>query len=106
MFVTYALYSKKYNKIYIGYTTDLIDRFYSHNIHSTKGYTKNFRPWIVVYVEFHELKSTAMHVKNNSNPAEEEILLGNKLSSSGSYPSADGRTFESCPRYKGKASQK
>jgi len=60
MFVTYALYSKKYNKIYIGYTTDLIDRFYSHNIHSTKGYTKNFRPWIVVYVEFHELKSTAM----------------------------------------------
>lgn len=60
MFVTYALYSKKYNKIYIGYTTDLIDRFYSHNIHSTKGYTKNFSPWIVVYVEFHELKSTAM----------------------------------------------
>ena len=64
MFVTYALYSKKYNKIYIGYTTDLIDRFYSHNIHSTKGYTKNFRPWIVVYVEFHELKSTAMQREN------------------------------------------
>jgi putative endonuclease len=59
MFVTYALYSEKYNKIYIGYTADLIDRFYSHNIHSTKGYTKNFRPWIVVYLEFHELKSTA-----------------------------------------------
>jgi putative endonuclease len=64
MYVTYALYSKKYNKIYIGYTTDLIDRFYSHNIHSTKGYTKNFRPWIVVYVEFHELKSTAMQREN------------------------------------------
>jgi putative endonuclease len=59
MFVTYALYSEKYNKIYIGYTADLIDRFYSHNIHSTKGYTKKFRPWIVVYLEFHELKSTA-----------------------------------------------
>jgi putative endonuclease len=59
MFITYALYSKKYNKIYIGYTIGLIDRFYSHNIHSTKGYTKNFRPWIVVYLEFHELKSTA-----------------------------------------------
>ncbi len=64
MYVTYALYSKKYNKIYIGYTADLIDRYYSHNIHSTKGYTKNFRPWIVVYVEFHELKSTAMQREN------------------------------------------
>ena len=64
MYVTYALYSKKFNKIYIGYTADLIDRYYSHNIHSTKGYTKNSIPWIVVYVEFHELKSTAMQREN------------------------------------------
>ena len=28
MFVTYALYSQNFNKIYIGYTADLIDRFF------------------------------------------------------------------------------
>ena len=60
MFVTYALYSQNFNKIYIGYTADLIGRFYTHNVLSTKGYTQNFRPWMVVYVEFHDLKSTAL----------------------------------------------
>ncbi|MFA9211958.1 MAG: GIY-YIG nuclease family protein [Moraxellaceae bacterium] len=46
--------------MYIGYTADLIGRFYTHNVLSTKGYTQNFRPWMVVYVEFHDLKSTAL----------------------------------------------
>jgi len=60
MFVTYVLYSEKFDKIYIGYTSDLVDRFNSHNYLSSKGFTYNFRPWIVIYVEFHETKSTAM----------------------------------------------
>lgn len=51
MFVTYTLYSPAFDKIYIGYTSDLIDRYYSQNFLFTKGFTKNFRPWIVVYVE-------------------------------------------------------
>ena len=60
MFVTYVLYSAKYDSIYIGYTSDLINRFHSHNELSKKGYTARFRPWIVTYVEFFELKSCAM----------------------------------------------
>ena len=60
MFVAYALYSSKFDKIYIGYTSDLIDRFKSHNFHSPKGFTKKFRPWIVIYVDFFETKSAAM----------------------------------------------
>jgi putative endonuclease len=60
MFVTYVLYSEKFDKIYIGYTSDLVDRFNSHNYLSSKGFTANFRPWIVIYVEFHETKSKAM----------------------------------------------
>ena len=60
MFVTYVLYSEKFDKIYIGYTADLVNRFNSHNYFSSKGFTSNFRPWIVIYVEFHETKSTAM----------------------------------------------
>ena len=42
----YVLYSKKHNKIYIGYTSDLQDRFRSHNELATKGYTEKYRPWI------------------------------------------------------------
>ena len=60
MFVTYVLYSATYNKIYIGYTSDLIDRFYSHNEFGTKGYTFKFRPWEVIHVEFFETKQEAM----------------------------------------------
>ena len=60
MFVTYVLYSSNHDKIYIGYTSDLIDRYHSHNEFSTKGYTIKFRPWQVVYVEFFESKLEAM----------------------------------------------
>jgi putative endonuclease len=60
MYVVYVLHSQKFDKIYIGYTSDLIDRFMSHNKLSTKGFTANFRPWKVIYVEFIENKSMAL----------------------------------------------
>lgn len=47
--VCYVLYSKKHEKIYIGYTSNLIGRFKSHNELGTKGYTIRYRPWIVVH---------------------------------------------------------
>jgi putative endonuclease len=60
MYVVYVLHSQKFDKIYIGYTSDLIDRFMSHNKLSTKGFTANFRPWKVIYVEFIDNKSMAL----------------------------------------------
>ncbi|MBF4466832.1 GIY-YIG nuclease family protein [Flavobacterium sp. LC2016-12] len=59
-FVVYILFSKKYNKNYTGYTTNLIERFKSHNLLATKGYTLKFRPWEVIHVEFFNSKSEAM----------------------------------------------
>ncbi|MBL0357111.1 MAG: GIY-YIG nuclease family protein [Chitinophagaceae bacterium] len=59
-FTVYILYSAKYNKIYIGYTSNLIQRFYSHNELGKDGYTKKFRPWIVIYTEVFEIKPAAM----------------------------------------------
>ncbi|MGL2988410.1 GIY-YIG nuclease family protein [Flavobacterium sp. RSSA_27] len=41
-FVVYILYSKKFNKNYIGFTSNLIERFKSHNVLGTKGYTIKF----------------------------------------------------------------
>jgi putative endonuclease len=58
-YVCYVLYSAKYDKIYIGFSGDLIDRFKSHNSLATKGYTIAFRPWEVIHVEFFALQSAA-----------------------------------------------
>ncbi|KIA97037.1 endonuclease [Flavobacterium sp. KMS] len=59
-FVVYILYSEKFNKNYTGYTSNLIERFKSHNFIETKGYTIKFRPWEVIHVEFFSSKSKAM----------------------------------------------
>ena len=49
MFIVYALYPENFNKIYIGMTSNIVERFKSHNELSKKGWTKNFRPWIIIY---------------------------------------------------------
>ena len=59
-FLVYILYSEKFEKKYIGFTTALINRFKSHNILATKGWTIKFRPWKVVHVEFYTSKKEAM----------------------------------------------
>ncbi|MDQ8011651.1 MAG: GIY-YIG nuclease family protein [Flavobacterium nitrogenifigens] len=59
-FVVYILYSEKFRKTYIGFTSNLIERFKSHNFLETKGYTPQFRPWIVLHIEFYNSKSEAM----------------------------------------------
>jgi putative endonuclease len=59
-FVVYILYSEKFNKNYTGFTSNLIERFKSHNFLETKGYTLKFRPWKVVHVEFFYSKLDAM----------------------------------------------
>ena len=59
-FVVYILYSEKYDKIYVGYSSDIINRMKSHNIYSKKGYTLRFRPWKVIHIEFYQDQKLAM----------------------------------------------
>ena len=59
-FVVYILYSEKFNKNYTGFTSNLIERFKSHNVLGTKGHTLKFRPWSVIHVEFFSSKAEAM----------------------------------------------
>ena len=59
-FVVYILKSSRFNKIYIGFTSNLIQRFYAHNYRSNKGYTKHYRPWKVIHVEFFKDKREAI----------------------------------------------
>ncbi|MES2448764.1 MAG: GIY-YIG nuclease family protein [Bacteroidota bacterium] len=51
MFTVYVLYSIKFDKIYVGYTSDLEQRLLSHNVFATKGYTIRYRPWEVLFTE-------------------------------------------------------
>ena len=59
-FIVYVLYSKKYNKIYIGFTSNLEQRILSHNNLGTKGHTLKYRPWIIAYTEEFENKKEAI----------------------------------------------
>ncbi|MBR8534502.1 GIY-YIG nuclease family protein [Carboxylicivirga sediminis] len=60
MYHVYVLYSKRYNKIYIGYTSDLKKRLLSHNERSNKGYTVKYRPWNLLYTESFEDKAETL----------------------------------------------
>jgi len=60
IYTVYVLYSKKYDKIYIGYTSNLIKRFHSHNKLGTKGYTLKYRPWEVIHSEVFTDKANVM----------------------------------------------
>ncbi len=51
MHTLYILYSKQYHTIYIGETSNLLQRFYSHNSYG-HGWTEKYRPWIVIYCEY------------------------------------------------------
>jgi putative endonuclease len=60
MYTVYALYSKAYDKIYIGFTSNIELRLNEHNNLSTKGYTVKYRPWVIIYSEEYITKKVAM----------------------------------------------
>ena len=60
MYTVYVLYSEKFNKIYVGFTSDLENRLLSHNVLSKKGWTIRYRPWELIHAENFESKKQAM----------------------------------------------
>jgi putative endonuclease len=60
MFIVYVLHAKAFDKIYIGYTSNLVERLKSHNELGHKGWTLKFRPWEVIYKEEYQDKFAAM----------------------------------------------
>ena len=59
-FTVYILYFSSYNKIYVGFTSNLLQRFKSHDSIGKKGWTIKYRPWVVIYTEFFDDKISAM----------------------------------------------
>jgi len=60
MYFVYVLYSREYNKIYIGFTSNLEARLNHHNHPLNKGWTAKFRPWEILYHETYDTKREAM----------------------------------------------
>ena len=60
IFTVYVLYSPAFNKIYVGYTSDLTQRLKSHNELAVKGWTIKFRPWKIVHTETFDSKQAAI----------------------------------------------
>ncbi len=60
MFTVYVLYSERYDKLYIGYTSDLEQRLLSHNKLAKKGWTINYRPWKLIHKEEYSEKRAVM----------------------------------------------
>jgi len=58
-YTVYILYAEKHDKIYIGFTSNLIQRFKSHQ-QSGKDWTSHYRPWTVIYCRFFPEKSEAL----------------------------------------------
>ena len=76
-YTVYILYSKVHDRIYIGHSSHLINRFHSHNQYGIKDWTKNFRPWIVIYCEYYKAKGVAMKREKQlkSAAAREQIRI-------------------------------
>ena len=45
MFYAYILYSRNYNKYYIGHTDNIKNRLWAHNNSVRTTYTSKYRPW-------------------------------------------------------------
>jgi len=71
MYTVYVLYSPRFDKVYIGYTSALEARMLSHNFLGHKGWTVRFRPWLLIYYENFDDKKKAMQrersLKNGRN---------------------------------------
>ena len=60
-YAVYVLKSLSSEKHYVGYTSNLITRFQSHNSLGKKGFTTRYRPWEVIHVEVYTTKRQAMN---------------------------------------------
>ena len=60
-FYTYVLYAPQGDKIYIGFSANPANRFIAHNHPQNKGYTSNFKPWILIHIEKFATKKEAMN---------------------------------------------
>lgn len=60
MYKVYVLYSRGFDKLYIGFTSSLRARIESHNLLGTHDWTRSYRPWLLIYIEEFETQQEAI----------------------------------------------
>jgi putative endonuclease len=78
-FTVYVLHSVSFDKIYIGYTSNLESRLRSHNELATKGWTMKFRPWNVVHSETFESKILALKREKELKSYQGRLFIRNVI---------------------------
>ena len=79
MYTVYVLYSEKFDRIYIGCSSNLIERYKSHQFLATKGYTIRYRPWKVVHLEYFETKEEAMKRERALKSGQGRLWIKNEI---------------------------
>ena len=79
MFYTYVIKSKKTNKYYVGFTSNIVNRLIKHNRGGNKS-TKFGIPWKLIYKEIFETKHEAWNkehkIKKYKNGIAFKKLIG------------------------------
>jgi putative endonuclease len=97
-FFVYVLHSVQFDKIYIGYTTNVEARFRSHDLFSKKGWTKRFRPWTLAHTEAFATKREAlMREKQLKSAKGREFIRKELISSSATFSSIMATGFNLVP---------
>ena len=79
MFTVYILYAEKFQKSYVGFTSNLEARIYSHNEMGHKGWTLKFRPWQLVFTEVFKTKGEAMNREKFLKTGQGRIVVQFKI---------------------------
>jgi len=79
-YYTYVLRSKTDNKNYVGFTSDLMQRFEAHNKGKVES-TRNRRPLELIYFEGCLSKDDAIHREKYLKSHYGKMFIGNRLKS-------------------------
>jgi putative endonuclease len=79
MYTVYVLKSIRFDKIYIGFTSDLNARLIAHNHPANKGWTHKFQPWEIKYSETFANKTEAMKREKQLKSAKGREFIKNLI---------------------------
>ena len=79
MYTVYVLKSLKFDKIYIGFTSDIDSRLAAHNHPKNKGWTRRFMPWELAYYETFSTKKEAMNREKQLKSGQGRDFINNLL---------------------------
>ena len=78
IYTVYILYSAQHDQLYIGYTSNLLQRFKSHQ-QLGHDWTEKYRPWTVVCCLYFDDKKAAMAKEKKLKQYRQRIKIRNLI---------------------------